>query len=642
MQLSRFLFIVAFPFLPLCLLSTTWLYLYPLFHGCAFPVPEALVPAKTPTPSHIPSSPLFRLLALGDPQLEGDSSLPDPDAPAFPSLQYLASDLRNAGSWKRGQDLFSGAIRDALKTDLPKWLEGYRKIVDLWGNDYYLAHIVRQLRWWTRPTHVAVLGDLLGSQWVSDVEFERRAERYWKIVFRGMEKVETEIMGDNEDERRKWGGTLEILGQDKSWENKVINIVGNHDIGYAGDLDKSRMERFERAFGRANWDIWFELPKVATSAADDTEGESEDNVKPTPALRLAILNSMNLDTPALTESLQHETYEYMNHIITSSRPVTDKTHATILLTHIPLHKEEGICVDSPFFDYFDDDTGVKEQNMLSEHASKIVLENLFGLSGNTAAEGNGFGRRGIIINGHDHEGCDVLHYISRNVYSSPSIPLPPSNIPDISYTSSANATDVESPDENPESRDSFQSPIEDPESPDSSPSPEPTEPSWRALRYNQARQHLHNSSAPFLECSTRSETGSCVSTNPIPHIRELTLRSMMGDFSGYAGFLSAWFDSSLGEEGEWRIEFSECGVGVQHWWWAVHILDLVVVAIILVGVIVRIGEGFFKSDGKDRKRVAGVSAQHKTGGANRIAEKLDTGAIKKVNGNGTLASERKR
>jgi hypothetical protein len=59
---------------PLALLSTTWLYLlYPYLHSCAFPDPTAP----------------FRLLALGDPQLEGDSSLPDPHARVFKSLEFF-------------------------------------------------------------------------------------------------------------------------------------------------------------------------------------------------------------------------------------------------------------------------------------------------------------------------------------------------------------------------------------------------------------------------------------------------------------------------------------------------------------------------------------------------------------------------
>jgi hypothetical protein len=58
---------------------------------------------------------------------------------------------------------------------------------------------------------------------------------------------------------------------------------------------------------------------------------------------------------------------------------------------------------------------------------------------------------------------------------------------------------------------------------------------------------------------------------------------MMGDFSGHAGFLSGWFDSSLGDNGEWVFEFNSCGVGVQHWWWAVHSIDFSLVVMILVG-----------------------------------------------------------
>ena len=182
-----------------------------------------------------------------------------------------------------------------------KWAWKQRKWIDLWGNDWYLAHIVRTLRWWTDPTHVSVLGDLLGSQWVGDEEFVRRGNRFWGTVMRGMERVPEHIMsgdGENENEqdgdgetekKKKWGGTREVLGADPSWKNRVINIAGNHDIGYAGDIDGSRIERFERDFGRVNWDIVFTLPNTSTTSSSEP-----------PQLRLVILNSMNLDTPVWT------------------------------------------------------------------------------------------------------------------------------------------------------------------------------------------------------------------------------------------------------------------------------------------------------------------------------------------------------
>ena len=592
MQLSRFLFGLAWLLLPVALCGTTWLYLYPFFHGCAFPQPH-----NTSLPLLSAQAP-FRLLALGDPQLEGDSSLPDPDAPIFPSLENVISDIRNANFDPPDvRDILLTAAKGAVK-DLGAWLEGYRKTVDLWGNDWYLAHIVRSLRWSTEPTHISVLGDLLGSQWITDGEFEKRAGRYWNTVMRGLGKVPDETMGvyiesDHYDEpeaerKQTWGGTTEVLGADKSWSQRVINIAGNHDIGYAGDIDTSRISRFERAFGSVNWDLWFTLPSLNT-----TNLSSTTSADPPPALRIVVLNTMNLDTPAYTDSLQQETYAFMNHIITTSRPVTDKTHATILLTHIPLHKEPGICVDSPYFDFFEGGHGVREQNMLSEHGSKIVLESIFGLSGNKDAEGKGMGRYGVVVNGHDHEGCDVLHYIRQ---------------PGAEHTCSADEIakgDAYRPavgeDIGPEA--SMSSDLADDAMADNSTvlseSPEtPAEEAWKARRF------------PTLPYDV-SAAGDCTDIHRSPRLREITLRSMMGDFSGYAGFLSAWFDDSLGEKGEWVIEFSTCGVGVQHWWWAVHIIDLILVVAIIGGSGARLFEmfGFDLSGVESAKTRSGIKTR---------------------------------
>lgn len=580
MQFSRFFLCLALLLLPIALLGTTWLYFYPVFHSCAFPTPPPTLPTVVAP---------FRLLALGDPQIEGDSSLPDPDAPIFPSVGHLIPDLREASSWARRKELVLVAVKGII-FDARGWLEGKRKAVDLWGNDWYLAHIVRTLRLATKPTHIAVLGDLLGSQWVTDGEFNKRAERYWGIVMRGLDKVPDHIFGAQdvdpqneaqeerqvdstkpaqsvdtqedgapykEDSGKKrmptWGGTTEILGADKAWETRVINIAGNHDVGYAGDLDESRIERFERAFGSVNWDIWFTLP-------DNVYGNN--TAEPPPALRLVIFNTMNLDTPAWSSDLQTETYAFTNHIITTSRPVQDKTHATVLLTHIPLEKEEGVCVDSPYFDFFEDGHGVKEQNMLSGHASKIILEGIFGKSGNKDAEGAGLGREGVVINGHDHAGCDVLHFVERSGVESdckveyqrtldadhqPIVPVN-EDLPIVSrehdmLTTSPNMTKT---------------------SEDSAPKSDSL-PQWHARRY------------PLLP-TDMARSNRCGAMDQAPHLREITLRSMMGEYSGYAGFLSAWFDTTKGEKGEWVLEFASCGVGVQHWWWGVHILDVVLVA----------------------------------------------------------------
>src|SRR5580700_6772364 len=89
-----------FLLVPASLIATTYLYLYPVFDHCAFPSPK-----EDPSVSYLNtlrehlSSPAynasltapFRLLALGDPQLEGDTSI-DPDAASFPNLAKFWED----------------------------------------------------------------------------------------------------------------------------------------------------------------------------------------------------------------------------------------------------------------------------------------------------------------------------------------------------------------------------------------------------------------------------------------------------------------------------------------------------------------------------------------------------------------------
>ncbi|OAL45960.1 hypothetical protein IQ07DRAFT_591227 [Pyrenochaeta sp. DS3sAY3a] len=648
MHFSHLLFRLALLFTPVALLGTAWLQLYPVLHGCAFP---------TPPPSHAHSIAPFRLLALGDPQLEGDSSLPDPNALVFPSLENLISHLRNASTHEERQSVLAEAAKGVLQ-DATRWLEGKRKAVDLWGNDWYLAHIVQTLCWWTEPTHISVLGDLLGSQWVTDGEFEKRAGRYWNIVMRGLTKVPDTIFGVQQvdevttlfdetlpdageeaghqeeepaksaEQRRKWGGTTEVLGADKNWAKRVINIVGNHDVGYAGDIDESRIDRFEKAFGSVNWDIWFTLPQNLKSSDPSHEQDPGDSTN-TPALRLVILNSMNLDTPAWSSDLQGDTYSFVNHIITSSRPVTDKTHATVLLTHIPLEKEAGICADSPFFDFFEGGHGVKEQNMLSDHASKIALEGIFGMSGNKDAMGAGMGRHGIIVNGHDHEGCDVVHWIrqpgvdqgcrvedlkkEQAYWPIPtlnnSIPLPTVELDgtDVGIPSLEHAGNESTNDTEVDETESLSQPI-----PDSIPisSESDTAPKWKAHRFP---------NLPY-EVDERDE---CTVIDKSPRIREITLRSMMGEFGGYAGFLSAWYDHSIGDNGEWVFDFATCGLGVQHWWWTIYILDLAVSVLLVSLALLKVVEKISKNELSfevDRQKKSGIEMGGRTSMSSQTAK----------------------
>jgi hypothetical protein len=181
------------------------------------------------------------------------------------------------------------------------------------------------------------------------------------------------------------------------------------------------MERFVRVFGKANYELRFQVPVNSTVQETNTETEEETDEdraeeKPIPELRIIIFNDMNLETPASSKEMQDQTYVFLNDVITSSKDVDRPAHFTIVLTHIPMHKEAGVCVDGPFFDFYDGhfDNGVKEQNHLSRDASKGFLEGIFGMNGSPDAPGNGFGRNSIILTGHDHEGCDTYHYINQS------------------------------------------------------------------------------------------------------------------------------------------------------------------------------------------------------------------------------------
>ncbi|EKD18070.1 hypothetical protein MBM_03842 [Drepanopeziza brunnea f. sp. 'multigermtubi' MB_m1] len=495
---------------PTCSVLSFYLYLYPVFHLCAFPSPEQNTRAEYINtlrghtlfpPRDATKIAPFRLLALGDPQLEGDSSIPDADAANFPHLSKFWNDaLLRSGTEHSPLQRLRHSLHDLIDfylDDIPKAFQVYRKRLDHIGNDYYLGHIYRTMHWWTDPTHVTVLGDLVGSQWIDDEEFESRGWRYWNRVFNGGVKVPEEVEWQPvEDE------DVSLLGNDAAaWKRRIINVAGNHDIGYAGDLTQERMARFTRVFGKPNYELRFRMPVNST---DGKDGEGGD--RPVPELRIVVLNDMNLDTPVGSQEMQEETYDFLNKVISTSEDVIRPAHFTIVLTHIPMYKDAGICVDGPFFDFFSDEynNGVKEQNHLSRDASKGFLEGIFGMSGNSNGAGAGLGRHGVILTGHDHEGCNIYHYINQ------------SSLP---------------------------------------------ERHWDATTWpNALAIHLDEQA-------------------DLPGLREITVRSMMGSFGGNAGLMSLWFDE---ETWDWRFEFANCGLGIQHIWWLIHILDLITVGIALV------------------------------------------------------------
>lgn len=521
---------------PLALACTVYLYLYPVFSGCAFPLSsrdpkEAFEETKklhwpyasaernaNATAAAIPTKLApFRLLALGDPQLEGDTSIPIRVYGVLPRLQdivkHLTFQTSHSSLWERIRVTLHDTV-DLYFEDIPNILESIRKLFDLFGNDFYLAHIYRTMHWWTQPTHVTVLGDLVGSQWIDDDEFEKRGLRFWNRTFRGGERLPDELaMYPTKD--YDLSGYLDGSEEEAVWTRRILNVAGNHDIGYAGDLTEELMERFERVFGIANYELRFELPvldPLANATILDME-KNPESLRLAPEIRIVVMNDMNLDTPAKSIPLQDQTYAFINSVISHAHAVEFQGQFTLVLTHIPTYKPKGICVDAPFFDFHskDEGGGVKEQYLLSNDASKGFYEGIFGVSGNTKAAGEGLGRPGLILNGHDHEGCDTYHYINQ--------------------TNGTSWTDR----------------------------------SWEVKTWSDAQQL----GLPRQE--------------KIPGRREITVRSMMGDFGGNAGLLSLWFDY---DAWEWQYEYVDCPLGRQHFWWLVHILDLMLVTnVMLLGLV---------------------------------------------------------
>lgn len=567
---------------PLSFALTVYLYLFPVFSTCAFPLPPQAdtadktstafretvklhLPPPQPTESNgtdsssaapFETTPLapFRLLALGDPQLEGDTSIPTDYLGVFPHAKSFWQHVSFQSSHSSLRHRIKQALHDVVDIcleDTFNLAESVRKRIDLFGNDYYLAHIYRTVHWWTKPTHVTVLGDLVGSQWLNEQEFARRADRFWTRVFRGGEKIPDEVAAYPAEEYDLAG----YLGygrneSDGIWSKRIINVAGNHDIGYAGDINANLTERFEKAFGKVNYELRFELPLpngtgLKTLYDPDTNPEA---TKLIPELRLVVLNDMNLDTPALSAQLQDDTYTFINNVINTASAVEFQGHYTIVLTHIPLAKPAGVCVDPPFFDFHGHDGSLKEQNQLSVDASKGFLEGILGMSASPTAAGGGKGRRGIILNGHDHEGCDTYHFINQTS--------------------------------------------------------EEEEKKWEVKRWRQATRE------------------GVVGREGAPGVREVTVRSMMGDFGGNAGLLSVWFDEA---NWEWKAEYATCPLGTQHLWWLVHILDLIcVVGLVLLVVVTLLNavgvdvDGFIMRRSKARIQ-ANTQVQEKKG-VNGVAQ----------------------
>ncbi|KAK9491513.1 hypothetical protein V1508DRAFT_421816 [Lipomyces doorenjongii] len=232
-----------------------------------------------------------------------------------------------------------------------------RTRLDIFGNDHYLGHIYSTLLPRLHPSHVIVVGDLFSSQWISDEEFELRTRRYKNRIFRHP--------------------SLDVTPAPV-----FLNLSGNHDIGYAHDVTDSRVRRFEKHFGQLNFVV----------TGDD--------------FRIIGFNSMSLDGSLDDDEKGQASFTTGVRNFLDEQMKVNFRGTTILATHVPLHKQRGICIDQPYFTYYDEESEqlIREQNMISEETSQWLLNGFFG---------EGRAGHGVIINGHDHEGCLVRHTVVK-------------------------------------------------------------------------------------------------------------------------------------------------------------------------------------------------------------------------------------
>lgn len=227
--------------------------------------------------------------------------------------------------------------------------QGLHGQIDIMYNDAYFKHIVSTIVKYLAPTHVFVLGDLFSSQYISDREFEIRLQRYANIF----ENVQVPL----------------------------YNITGNHDLGYAGEATTSRVQRFEKVFGKVNDDIII---------ADHVIG---------------IVNSQNIDA-SVDEGLREQTWAHIDKLKKTSE---ENNMPLVMMMHIPLHKETyeqknfentwapgrklELCTDRSYTTRTTQGH-IDVQNMIQPETTQTILDTV---------------KPAFVFNGHDHDGCIYRH-----------------------------------------------------------------------------------------------------------------------------------------------------------------------------------------------------------------------------------------
>ncbi|XP_058108814.1 uncharacterized protein C630.12 [Magnolia sinica] len=164
------------------------------------------------------------------------------------------------------------------------------------------------------------------------------------------------------------------LNQGSIADVKVQYLSGNHDIGYAGfhSLHPQVISRYEKEFGERNYRFTIAGVEFIVVDAQTLDGTTESDLTST-------------------------TWHFIKNV---SMDVTSGPR--VLLTHIPLYRPDGTPCgpyrSSPIINQrvsrAHPDQGITYQNYLSEETSGHLLDMI---------------RPILVLSGHDHDQCTVIH-----------------------------------------------------------------------------------------------------------------------------------------------------------------------------------------------------------------------------------------
>lgn len=193
------------------------------------------------------------------------------------------------------------------------------------------------------------------------------------------------------------------------------------------------------------------------------------------------MDSLTLEGPALQEEFVNYTWSFLENLRDKENP--NFKGSTILLTHVPMYKIEGLCRDGPEHRYYENyekepykNGKLRSHNHLAYDTTQRVMDIVFPNKD----------KNGMIFTGHDHEGCDDWYnYINGE---------------------------------------------------------------WVASKDKISKER--------------------------ESVREIVVRSMMGEYNGETGILTGHFNQ---EQDTWDFNFSYCTFAIQHWWWASKVAILIAI-----------------------------------------------------------------